>query len=154
MRTSTICPSCGCELTKPRSGADHRRFFAGIRAAYFHWRGDFTPTSEDQLRAYLLIRVGHFDVTSIPAPEGISEHETLLRLFRLSVEAAATALQRAYPYVDVRISAAGAEIFTPRSIDYRTVSQREFGPIRDAVEAYIEAQLGVPMQRLLAEQAA
>ena len=147
------CPECGCVIGRPRSGPDHRRFFGGIRAAFLQWpeRAEFQPRSEEQLRAFLLVRTGHFDVTAITAPEGISEN---LQLFRVSVEAAATALQKTYPYVDIRISAGGAEILTPRTIRYDAVSQREFGPIRDAVEAYIEAQLGVPVQKLLSEKAA
>lgn len=154
--TIHACPECGCILTKPRSGADHRRLFGLLRQAFIHWpeSAPFVPVSEDQLRAYLLVCVGHFDVTSIPAPEGIHENETLQKLFRLSVEAAAMALQRTYAYVDIRISAGGAEILCPRSIDYRTVSQREFGPIRDAVESLVELTLGVPIEQLLREKAA
>ena len=45
-------------------------------------------------------------------------------------------------------------MLTPKSINWSTVSQREFGPIRDTVEHIIEGALGVPVDQLLREKAA
>lgn len=156
VEVNQVCPHCGCELGRSRSGQDHRRLFGLIRQAFMHWpeASPFKPASEEHLRAYLLVRIGHVDITSIPAPEGIEDEPLLLQLFRLSVEAAATALQRTYRHVDIRIGAGGAAIITPRSIDYRTVTQKEFGPVRDAIQEVIEAELGVSTEQLLKEKAA
>jgi hypothetical protein len=151
------CPHCGCELErKSRSLQDHRRLFGLLRAAYLQWpeTHSFQPSSEEELRAYLLISAGHFDVTSIPAPEACSEHPPIMQLFRLAVEATVSALSRKFGYCDIRISTGGVEILTAKSIDFRTVGQREFGPIREAMESLIEDAVGVKSDQLLREKAA
>ena len=151
------CPHCGCELErKGRSLQDHRRFFGLLKAAFLQWpeTHPYHPASEEVFRAYLLVKVGHFDVTSIPAPEMCADHPPILQLFRLSVEATVAALSRRFGYCDIRVSAGGAEILTAKSIDFRTVSQRDFGPIREAVESLIEDAIGVKSEQLLREKAA
>ena len=154
---STHCPECGAVLGKGRSLPDLRRFFAALHRALEQWPEShpFQPANVDQLRAYLLITAArHFDVVSVPAPEGVSDNPALMSLFRLGVEGTAAALSRAYSWVDIRISASGAEVLMPKSIDFRTVSQREFGPIRDAVEAAIEEIVGAKIDTLLKARAA
>ncbi len=154
--TLHACPHCGCLLTKARSGPDHRRFFSVVSKAFDHWPHDheFQPSNAEHLRAYLLVRANHYNIASIPAPEGYAEHASIRSLFRVAVESAASALAGPSGYFDVRVSAAGVEVLTPKSINWSTVSQREFGPIRDTVEHIIETALKVDIQTLLREQAA
>ncbi len=153
------CPECGCIFecaAKARSRPDHNRFFAIIDAAFPHWpeNAEFQPRDSKQLRAYLTVKAGHINVTPVPVPEGYSESEAIRSLYRVAVESTAKACAGEAGYNDTRVSAAGIEIIAPRSIDYATVSQKEFGPIRDAILGIIEDTLGVPADQLLREKAA
>ena len=154
--TIHACPHCGVILTKPRSGPDHRRFFAAIHAAFTNWpeSHEFTPRDPEHLRAYLLVQANHVDVAFLPAPEGCAENPALLALFRLAVEATGAALAKKAGYMDIRVCEGGVEIRTPRTINHSVVSQKEFGPIRDNVESLIEAAVGVTAQQLLKAEAA
>lgn len=149
------CQECGALLAHPRSVPDHRRFFGLITKAFHHWpEGEFIPANAEQLRAYLLVKAGHTDTAFIPAPEGCAENPAVMSLFRYSVEGTARAMAGKAGYFELRVSVGGVEIITPRSIDFRTVSRREFGPIRDSVEGLVERALGVPCEQLLREEAA
>ena len=155
-RTVHSCPHCGCELTKPRSLADHRRFFAMIRHALMHWpeNHEFRPSNEDHLRAWLLVSAGYFDVQSVPINEEIAQNPHLLTLARLTIEATVEAAYRDRDFAFPRFSAAGCEILRAKSINWETLDQRAFGPIREAVEDLVEANVGVKVDQLLRSQAA
>jgi hypothetical protein len=150
------CKECGAVMDGGgRSLPDHRRLFSAIAHAFHHWpEGEFIPRDPEHLRSYLLLKVGHTNVAFIPAPEGCSENPAVMSLFKYTVEGTANALSGKAGYYELRVSAGGVEIVTPRSLDFRTVSRKEFGPIRDAVEALIELTVGVPVDQLLRENAA
>jgi hypothetical protein len=149
------CPHCGCVLTKGRSGADHRRLFAVISAAFDQWpeTHEFRPSDPEHLRAYLLVSVGHTHVTSVPVQE-IAGDPKLMALVRPAVEATVAAIAARGSYAFVRVYADGIEVLSPRSISWSSLDQKAFGPIRDAVESLIEASLGVTAEQLLREKAA
>lgn len=149
------CPECGAVFGSARSIADHRRFFGLVRAAFLQWPESHPEqfADEEQLRAWLLVQAGHFSVDSIPYPEECQDNEAIKTLFRLAVEATHAACYRKRGYAAIRVSAGGIEILTPKSIDFR-LPQKEFGPIRDAVEQIIELAIGVKADRLLKERAA
>ena len=153
---SHSCPECGCLLGKARSLPDHRRFFGLIRKATDQWplTHPFQPADEHQLRAFLLVEANYCDVDFIPAPDECGTNPAILALFRSSVEAAYSAVTRRCGYAFLRVTISGAEILTPRSIDFATLDQKAFGPLREAVEAIIENAIGVPSEQLLREQAA
>lgn len=154
MTSPTHCPECGAVLVQPRSLADHRRFFGLVRAAFMNWpeAAPFQPSTEEALRGYLLVEANHYDVEFIAYPE--SSTPEIKKLFRLAVEATHTACTRGRSYSDTRVSAGGIEIRTPKSIDFRSVGQKAFGPIREAVEHIIETAIGVKCEQLLKERAA
>lgn len=149
------CPECGCVLTKSRSGPDHRRFFGLVAKAFDQWpEGGFVPRDPEHLRAYLLVKVGHTNIRHIPYPDGCEESPALKVLFRLTVESTGKALEDEAGFIDYRLSSGGVEVITSRSIDFRTVGQKAFGPIREAVEAEIERVIGVNAEQLLRSRAA
>jgi hypothetical protein len=137
-RVMHSCPHCGSMLTKARSPNDHRRFFAAIRQAFMHWpEGEFTPASEEHLRAWLLIQAGYSDVAyASTIQEAIRE----------------AAGEGNYPFAQ-RVGDQ-IEITTAKSISFSTLDQKAFGQIREKVEEIIEANIGVPVEQLLKEQAA
>lgn len=151
------CPHCGCMLTKQRSGADHRRFFGLIAKAYDSWpeAHEFRPSSAEHLRAHLLIEAGHYNVTTIDLSEiAASGNPHLVTLARLAVEATVTACIAARDYVVTRPRGNVVEVLRPKSIAWHELDQRQFGPVREAVEQIIEQVIGVSANQLLKERAA
>lgn len=144
------CPHCGAVLTKARSLPDHRRFFGVIRAAYEQWpeRHEFQPDNEEHLRAWLLCKAGYRETISIPVAGDDP------KVSRVAVIAAEAALKASQSYSFVRPNGLGLAIFRPRSIAWDTLNQREFGPIRQAVEDVITAETGLDCEQLLREKAA
>lgn len=153
------CPECGCLLTKPRSPADHRRFFSAIAKAFMHWPEghEFQPDSPEHLRAYLLTEAGHAETTPIFVELDCfqeAEKTAALKLVRLAVEAALAAARNDGSYAFARVVGDTIIVSKPKSIAFHALSQREFGPLRDQVEAVIEAALGVKIETLLRQEAA
>lgn len=151
------CPSCGCVIGRnTRSGQDHRRFFALIKAAYLNWPESvaFQPSSEDQCRAFLLCKAGWTNVAKVEIPASYAESPKERAAFRDAVEGASRALGGPSDYHELRVGARSLEIITARSIAYSSCGQRDFGRVREAVEAQLEDILGVSAQQLLSEKAA
>lgn len=153
------CPHCGCLLTKPRSIQDHRRFFSVIAHAFEQWRHDhtFQPSSAEHLRAYLLVESGYHVATPVfveldAFPE--AERPKALKLVSLAVEASVAAALSQGDYAFVRVVGDTITVLRPKSINFASLSQRDFGPLRDACEQIVEAALGVPAEQLLRERAA
>lgn len=165
------CPHCGVSLTqwlkqiiariRLRSRADHNRLFALIEKAIPQWpeNHEFQPRDAEHLRSWLLVKVGHINVKSIPYPDPKSceEFPALKAIFRLTVESTGKAFEDDAGYVDYRVSSSGVEVVKARSISERNgtvVGQKAFAPIREAVEALIEEVIGVPAEQLLRARAA
>lgn len=149
------CPECGAVLEKARSLADHRRFFGLLRAAYLNWPEGhpFQPSSEKHLRAWALVEANYCNVEFIPYPEECNE-PSVQALFRLAIEATHAAHAKARAFTFLRVSAGGVEVRWARSLSFKTISQKEFAPIREAVEQILELALGCSADQLLREKAA
>ena len=148
------CPECGAVLGKPRSLADHRRLFGLLRAAFANWPENhpFQPVDEGHLRAWALVEARYHDVEFIPYPPECDD-PAVKTLFKLAIEATSAALNRR-GHAFHRVSTNGLEILSPRSINFQTLSQREFGPLREAVEEILSVALGVTAEQLLRAEAA
>ena len=155
-RQSHHCHECGALQVKARSPADHRRFFAMIGKAYENWNEghEFQPSSSGHLRAWLQYQAGYNSVTTVDLSEITTSDPHLLAAARVAIEQAITAGLRDGDYVFTRARGVLVEVIRPKSIDFATLDQKAFAPIREAVEAIIEAAIGVPAERLLREQAA
>lgn len=146
MSTMLECPHCGVVLTKNRSGPDHRRFFALIKAAFDQWpeNHDFTPDSAEALRAWLTCKAGYRNSTPVMLPDEADDHMKLL--FRLGIESsirAAGGVAFVVPYRD------GVAVISPKSIAWDKISQKDFGAVRSAVEDVIKAETGLDPDQLL-----
>lgn len=157
-----FCPECGCVLGRARSIPDLRRFFGVLRQAWLHWpeHHHFQTPSTETFRGWALVQAAWCEVDFVPypdtsdAPPGVEEH--LKRMFRNTVEATLDSARRRTRtgYAELRISAGGAEILYPKSISCKAADQKEFNPVREAVEALLESVIGVSAQQLLEERAA
>ena len=150
------CPECGCILTKARSSADHRRFFGLLAKAFDAWpeAHEFQGSSVEHFRAYLLVQAGYTSVTTVDLSEITAANPHLLAAARIAIEEAVAAGLRDGDYVFTRPRGDVVEIIRPRSLNWQTLDQKAFGPIREAVESFVEQVIGVPAERLLKEQAA
>ncbi len=154
MTRLTHCTECGAIFGKARSLPDHKRFFKVIDEAARNWPHDhpFQPTGltdrekAEHLRAYLLVECGYVEATSIC--------EANPELVPLQLAIASSASSRKGDYAFVRIVGGWITVLRPKSINFRTLSQRDFGPLREAVEGVIEVALGVSAQELLRAEAA
>jgi hypothetical protein len=126
-----------------------------ISAAFKQWPHGhpYQPTKPEALRAWLLIRVNHVAVEFIPYDEVCVANPSLQALFRLAVESTHRAKLGSKAYGETRVRPEGVEIVAAASIDY-TLSQKDFNPIRDAVEDILESIIGVAAKQLLSEKAA
>lgn len=139
------CPHCGVVLTKVRSVPDHNRFFAVIAAAFDHWRNqhEFQPDSSEHLRAWLLCKAGYRNVALIPIEDG---SPAVAKLAMLATEAA---IKAAGSYAFVRQRGLALAVFSAKSIAFDRLSQKDFWPIRQAVEDIIAVEIGVTAEQLL-----
>lgn len=146
------CPHCGCSLTKARSGPDHRRFFAVIKAAFEHWPEghDFQPDDAEHLRAWLICKAGYRISTPIDLPSNASGHVRML--FRLGVEAALRSAGNIVAFVVPHRN--GVAVVRPRSIAFDKLGQHEFSDLRNAIEDVIRVETGLDPEALLTEKAA
>ncbi|MCB0066586.1 MAG: hypothetical protein KDD77_05520 [Caldilineaceae bacterium] len=145
------CPHCGMPLAKARSEADHRRFFAVIAAAFEQWPEghEFQPDNSEHLRAWLTCKAGYREATYIELPDGSTEG--MQRLFALSIE---NAIKSADGHGFVVPYRSGVAVIKPKSINWHTLGQREFGAVRAAVEDVIKAETGLDAEQLLRSKAA
>jgi hypothetical protein len=153
------CPSCGHVFAKARSAPDHRRLFGLIAKAYEQWphNHEFQPTSAEHLRAYLQCRAGHSVSTPVFVdlelfPE--DKRDVAVKLVALAVEASIKAALAEGDYAFTRVHGDAIAVFRPKSIAWSSLDQKAFGPIREAIEAEIEAALGVKCDALLRAEAA
>lgn len=141
----TDCPN----KPKARSIRDHNRLFRVIEAAFDQWPHGhyFQPNDAEHLRAWLLIRAGYCKTTHIE----LSDNPNLLDT---QVQTAA-AVARALPgHGMLRVRGDYLEIVSPRSLKFKELPQREFVPVREAVESVIYAETGMTVEQLLMAEAA
>jgi len=148
------CPSCGHVYGNPRSLPDHKRFMKVIDEAERNWPHDheFQPIGLTErkrakhLRAYLLVECGYVEATSIC--------EANPELVSLQLAIANAASSRKGDFAFVRVIGGWITVLRPKSINFATLPQRDFVPLRQAVEECIEIALGMDTQELLRAEAA
>lgn len=141
------CPKCGYALTKARSTSDHRRLFALIFAAFDNWpeTHSFQPADSEHLRAWILCQIGYRETITIPVT---SDDPRIARLAALTAEAAF----RAVPSNSfARVMGDALVIEHPKSINFATLDQKQFGPLREAIELLIETETGIDIDGCLRE---
>lgn len=158
----TTCPHCGVEQTecghcgKPlsnRSESDHRRFFALIRAAFHHWPEghEFVPSSAEALRAWLLCKAGHSRISSHELPDDPTLRQQMVAFGEALLDESNKQAKESTEFRFGRWHGASYAVFAPKSIDWRTVSQKAFNHIRETVTEVIEAETGQTAETLLRE---
>lgn len=135
------CPTCGGPDRK-RSARSHRFVFQAIARALENWPHTmkFQPRSENHLRAYLLLRVGHYHESELPIgsmhPEAAAE---LILAFVRKVNVHATAVKRGKRVIAI----------WPRSMSYQELGKAEFDRLSDKICGEIEAIVGIDCQTLV-----
>lgn len=131
-------------ITRPRNGKVHRLYFAAIAAAAKHWPEGAEPEPEgdaDLLRAWLQCKAGY----------------ARRRFFPVAAKDAVIALIQdirgddKYAFVkEVQVDGEpGLVVFIPMSIDYGTLDEKEFEPIKQPVFEIIESMMECSVKELV-----
>lgn len=140
------CPACGYSpeptKRKPRSVPQHRRYFALIRAAFYHWPEThaFKPMSEEHLRKWLQAKAGHRVIDTIDTA-GMSPEQATASISRQVAKAGPFAFH----------SAVGTRFYsiTSESIDFDTLPHLAACALFDSVAEVIEAETGIRCDDLI-----
>lgn len=140
------CPKCGCEIgeRKRRSLPDHRRLFALIKTAFDNWpeAHEFTPENPEHLRAWLVCKAGWREATAYDLGDRADAAVVALALEAGIKAAKGTGF--------VRVVGRSVAVITPKSMDFRSMGQAEFGLLRDAITDIITAETGIDEERAAA----
>lgn len=153
------CPTCGQKDRRPRSPADHRRFFAAIGAAFHHWpeRHAFKPESAEHLRAWLLCKAGYHKVDVVEIPDDLLDdlpqdlQVVVLNILGAIVHKSIEVAKADDEFAFERAHNNSIAVFKPRSIAFDNLDQKGFSTLREAVEEVIEGELGIKVEDLLRE---
>ena len=140
------CPVCGHDTIareNSRSVEQLRRYFALIRAAYYHWPETHPEQFDDSedLRKFLQMRAGHRELAAKIELDGLSKEQALF--------IAEAAIRATGAYAVPRIHGDVMVIFRPRSIAFQKLSHIDFCRLNDAVQDIILAETGIDPDQLL-----
>jgi hypothetical protein len=131
-------------MSKPRSLPQHNRFFALIAATYNHWPEgkNFRPQNAEHLRAWLLVKAGHFVVNTFDCGEKAEALAVMIPVIT------ATMLKKhSWAKSDGNL----LHVCVPMSIDFNTVSQADFaklcGDVEDVIVSYTGLQIADIMRQ-------
>lgn len=144
----TICPHCGSKRQEPRSLAQHKRFFSLIKAAFLHWPETHERqfASEEELRKFLQMKVGHREVAARIPLTGIRKEQAVM-LAEASIRAAGS-------YAVPVIHGAELVIWKPKSIAFNNLGHRAFCELNSAIDELLNSEIGLSGDQLLEETAA
>jgi hypothetical protein len=131
----------------PRSYQQHKRYFAVIRAAFFHWpeAHERQFANETALRKWLQMKAKHF-TTKAMNMYGLSPKRAQLFAQEL--------LDNSAPYSEAVLEGTRVIIMTPESINYDTLGHKEFCRLNEEVDAVIFAETGKTGDEYLREMEA
>jgi hypothetical protein len=144
-KTGATCRECGQKMPRiPRSYQQHKRYFAVIRAAFFHWPETHERqfANETALRKWLQMKAKHF-TTKAMNMYGLSPKRAQLFAQEL--------LDNSAPYSEAVLEGTRVIIMTPESINYDTLGHKEFCRLNDAVDEIIKAETGLNPEQMLKE---
>lgn len=147
--TERRCLHCGMAAVSKRSSVDHRRFFKVISIAFYIWPETcrFQPDNPEHLRAYLIAHTTHRTLKRVELPADIPNGEFLDRLREFVYDASGADGHTKFGIWQKNIF----QVAEPLSIDWDTVSQKQFNEIRDQVYGMILDVTGVDSETLLIE---
>lgn len=142
------CKCCG-QTTKVRSDQEHNHAFALVAAAFAHWPegNDFQPDSAEHLRHWLTCKAGHVNVQTLDT-EFCEQQPAMAKLTALAIEGALAAAKSS---AFVRVRGDKIAIFTPKSWKKSECKTITFRDLHNKIAEIIEAEIGVPADKLLKE---
>jgi len=141
------CPECGCVLDedKPRSLPQLRRYFAMIRAFYFHWPKSHGRqfTNETECRKWLQMKAGHREPgASIPLVGMPKERAMFL---------AEAVIRGAGSYADVEMQGDTLIVYVPRSVAFGKLKHLAACALFDDVATVFHAETGMDPEQVMRE---
>lgn len=144
------CPSCEVtfdlnKIGKPRSPQQHARFFAIVRAAFFHWPEKHLEqfSTQEAFRGWLIMKAGpawRDEVARVHLSGMRVEHAKMLATQIITcLDEKATS----------RVHNGVMVVFRPKSIRFDKLSHLGFCALNDAVAEVIAAEMHVTVDELL-----
>jgi hypothetical protein len=140
-----VCPHCGVILRKQRSAKAHRFFFAVISEAFYHWPAahPFQADNAEHLRAWLLCKTKHRTIIG----ERLHQDDGDVVRMQQFVQRAIAESRNHYCFVAVFNGA--LVVLSPKSIDWNTLDEKAFAPIRNDVFDVIVKETGLDIEELI-----
>jgi len=147
--TPKHCPACGVVLDedKPRSLPQLKRYFAMIRAFYFHWPEKHPRrfTTETEFRKWIQMRAGH------------REHGAQIPLIGMPKERAMflaeAVIRGAGSYADVEMQGDTLVVYVPKSIAFGKLKHVAACALFDDVATVFHAETGMDPEQVMNEHA-
>lgn len=144
------CPHCLSPLEDdpkgaPRSLEQLRRYFALMRAVYFHWpeSHEHQFSNVEECRKYLQMKAGHREIgASIPL-SGMKPEKAMFL--------AEAAIRAAGSYALPVIHGSTLVVFVPKSIAFHKMGHAEFCALNREIDEVIREETGLDPEQCLAE---
>lgn len=130
---------------RQRSHPHHRLLFAVIQRAFENWPHSekFQPVDAEDLRAYLLVKAGHFKKLDLRCdnPDAISLEDQLRTIIQEVADK---------PPI-IHTFDWGCRLYWPGSIKYAAIGRQKFNEVCNSVFEIISTKLGVSVESLKKE---
>lgn len=139
-----LCDGCPARTEKPRSIAQHRRFFGVVAAAFDQWPHGhrFQPLDAEHLRAWLLCKAGHGTATAVPIPEDTGD----LDAFMHTIE---SVMRASDLHTFCEVEGRYLVVWRAKSIKFAKLPHKAFVQLNGAIDEIIAAEIGVTADQLL-----
>lgn len=144
------CPDCGSVFDakpkgKQRSLPQHRRLHGIIGTVFKNWPADheFTPESEDHLRAWLVVKAGpefrYVDHINCPYAEG---EPSVTRLIAISMESSMRMNRErgAYSFVRPHPDGGSVAVYSAKSTKFNRMPHLMFCALSSAIDDVLHAE--------------
>ena len=141
------CPACGFVLKQKRSRQHHNFFFACLDEAYANWPSAhrFQPASVEHLRHWLLVQAGYHNVIGQNLTEDSGDVYRMADFTARILQHTRTTGSSGF----VEITGEHSIIVKfPKSISWRTLDQKAFTPIAEAIFQIVEHETGIKTEDL------
>ena len=122
-----------------------------FRAAFDNWpeQHAFQPSSAEHLRAWLLCKARWFTVETHELSDDPTMREKMVAFGEALIDGVNKQAKESTEFRFGRWHGSSYAVFSPRTIAWGPVGQKEFGPVREAVSEIIALEVGVTADKLL-----
>jgi hypothetical protein len=153
MSRSLLCPRCRALVTDDsRTSEANGAFFAFLEYCVGRWPTEctFAPNDKDHLRAWAMVRTSHL----APSMAWKFANERERKVLQPFIDSMIAHELRDGRYVWAQTNDGGIELLRPKSINWKSVGQREFNKIFEDVINLIAEYTGINFDKWKATERA